>query len=86
MTTATTTGAPKTTSDTELTRFMWVITVQWPTGGGFGNATFASTVDVPAGASRMDVYMQICELAEHKTGATSLNVLFFSLELDRLNG
>ncbi|MFF4198276.1 hypothetical protein [Nonomuraea sp. NPDC001831] len=75
---------PTTTNDQDT--YMWMVTVQWPTGSGFSNATFASTVDLPAGASRMDVYMQVCELAKSKTRAANLNVLFFSLEPDRLNG
>lgn len=81
-----TTGARQNASNTDRTRYMWVITVQWPTGGGFGNATLANTVDLPAGASRMDIYTQIRELAERETRSNSLNVLFFSLEPDRLNG
>ncbi|MEU7897320.1 hypothetical protein AB0B45_31195 [Nonomuraea sp. NPDC049152] len=80
-----TNGAPQNASDTGQThRYMWVITVQWPTGGGFGNATFASTVDVPPGASRMDVYMEIFELAKRETRVDKLMVLFFALEPDRL--
>lgn len=85
MTTATT-GTPS-ADTTARTRYMWLITVQWPTGhGGFGNATLSSTVDVPPGMSRLDLYMQIFEIAKQRTGANSLNVIFFSLEPDQLNG
>ncbi|GAA3180687.1 hypothetical protein [Nonomuraea roseoviolacea] len=80
-----TSGVRQTAGDIAKTRYMWVITVQWPTGGGFGNATFSNTVDIPAGASRMDIYMQIFELAKRETRATSLNVLYFALEPDRLS-
>ncbi|WP_165959832.1 hypothetical protein [Nonomuraea longispora] len=81
-----TTDERQSASTTNPTRYMWLITVQWPQGGGFGSATFSSTADIPAGASRMDVYMQICEIAKEKTGAHSLNVMFFALEPDQLNG
>ncbi|WP_431897288.1 hypothetical protein [Nonomuraea sp. bgisy101] len=78
------TNTQQDSTDTSMARYMWVITVQWPTGGGFGNATFSSTVDVPPGASRMDVYMQIFELAKRETRVDKLMVLFFALEPDRL--
>lgn len=85
--TTTTDGTRQNAKTTDqMHRYMWVITVQWPAGRGFGNATFSSTVDVPAGASRLDIYLQVVEIAKRETGATSLNVMFFTLEPDRLNG
>lgn len=81
-----TTDAPQSSPDTGMVRYMWVITVQWPARTGFGNATFASTTDIPADASRLDIYTQIVEMAERATHADRPNVLFFSLEPDRLNG
>ncbi|MFI6818712.1 hypothetical protein ACIBG7_40380 [Nonomuraea sp. NPDC050328] len=81
-----TTEAHQTAGATERVRYTWIISVQWPTNGGFGSATLANTVDLPAGASRMECYMQVYELAKSQTGRDSLNVLFFSLEPDRLNG
>ncbi|MFI9558638.1 hypothetical protein [Nonomuraea endophytica] len=67
-------------------RYMWVITVQWSTGHGFSQATFRNTVLIPAGASRLDIFTQVCELAQREIGVGSPTVLFFSLEPDRLNG
>lgn len=81
-----TTNAAQSTTNTTLNRYVWVITVQWPVSNGHGSATFSNTVDIPSGASRMDVYMQIFELAKRETRAASLNVMFFALEPDRLNG
>lgn len=72
-------------SNTASRKYMWMITVQWPMRhGGFGNATLANTVDLPAGASRLEVYSEVLELAKRQTRADSLNVLFFSLEPDQL--
>ncbi len=86
MSTATTGVRQNASTTDQMNRYMWVITVQWPRGGGFGNATFSNTVDVPTGASRLDIYTQVCELAKRETRTNNLNVLFFSLEPDRLNG
>lgn len=84
METATTTP-DQNAAATATRKYMWLITVQWPMNGrGFGNATFANTVDLPAGMSRMDAYSQIFELAKRETHSDSLNVLFFALEPDQL--
>ncbi|GAA3472868.1 hypothetical protein [Nonomuraea roseola] len=79
-------GTQSASTTNQMTRYMWVIAVQWPTGGGFGSASLASTVDIPAGASRLDIYLQVVELAKRETGAKTPNVVFFSLEPDRLDG
>ncbi|MFI6388686.1 hypothetical protein [Nonomuraea sp. NPDC050540] len=80
-------GTTQNTSDTgQARRYMWLITVQWPTGSGFAQATLRSTVLIPAGASRLDIFTQVCELAQREIGVDTPTVLFFSLEPDRLNG
>lgn len=80
-----TSGAPETAPHTgQARRYMWLITVQWPTGRGSGVATFSNTVLIPTGRSRLDILNQIRQLAMRGTGVDSLTILFFSLEPDRL--
>ncbi|MEU6779321.1 hypothetical protein ABZ912_08950 [Nonomuraea angiospora] len=83
--TTTTTGQNTPVAGTTFRKYMWLITVQWPVGGGgFGNATFSNTADIAVGASRMEVCSQILDLAKRETGSNSLNVLFFALEPDQI--
>lgn len=86
MDTATQSTTQNATGTGQARRYMWVITVQWSTGRGFSQATFRNTVLVPTGASRLDIFTQVCELAQRQIGVDSPTVLFFSLEPDRLNG
>ena len=68
------------------TRYMWILTLQKPMRGGFANHTSFGTYDAPSDASRNAIYTELLRLCQERAGFDGANVLFFSLELDRLGG
>ncbi|MEW1914641.1 hypothetical protein AB0442_40770 [Kitasatospora sp. NPDC085895] len=63
----------------------WLITLQLKIGGGFGVLTTEGTIPIAPGGSRTGAYREIrAELARQNPDLEQANVLFFSLEPDRL--
>lgn len=63
--------------------YHWILTLQFREHGGYGLRTMDGTIQVREGNTRTAVYANLVAAAYQKTGAPG-NVLFFSLEPDRL--
>ncbi|MFE2721327.1 hypothetical protein [Kitasatospora sp. NPDC059327] len=67
------------------TLYSWVITLQYPMGSGFRVITHSGTYPSQPGASRTEAYRAIRDaIARVEPRAATANVLFLSLEPDRL--
>jgi hypothetical protein len=66
------------------TTYMWILTLQWPTHGGFATSTSYGTYPVPAGTSRKEVYEVIRAEAYRHAGRDGATTLFFTLEPDQM--
>ncbi|PBC77099.1 hypothetical protein BX265_1836 [Streptomyces sp. TLI_235] len=65
--------------------YSWLITLQFRIGGGFGVLTTEGTIPITPGASRTRAYRNIrAELTLQNPDLEQANVLFFSLDPDRL--
>ncbi|TMR96605.1 hypothetical protein [Nonomuraea basaltis] len=80
-------GGPAAMNGTMIT-YMWVLTLQWPIGGGprFASTTMYGTWNAPMGASRVQIYQTIVQDALKRIGRDSADTLFFCLEPDQLGG
>ncbi|MEV4581846.1 hypothetical protein AB0K16_52295 [Nonomuraea jabiensis] len=64
--------------------YMWILTLQWPTGGGFATSTSYGTAPIPVGTSRKEAYEAIRAEAYRHAGREGATTLFFSLEPDQM--
>ncbi|MGW1739972.1 hypothetical protein ACWCPQ_14300 [Nocardia sp. NPDC001965] len=69
-----------------MTQYHWIMTVEWPVGGGRGVKTNHGTTTSGPSESRGDVYQRLFALVRDQQPVPLVepNVLFFSLELNRL--
>jgi len=69
-----------------VTKYFWLVTFQWPVRNGFQTATFTNTFDVPNPVSRAELLAEIRQgVGEHGVPENA-NVLFLSIEPDRIPG
>lgn len=63
-------------------RYFWLLTLQWPIPGGFGTASFHSTLDTAGPVHRSEILPTLKQLAHDKGVPANATVTYLSIEPD----
>ncbi|MEV0589726.1 hypothetical protein [Nonomuraea sp. NPDC050310] len=77
---------PSTDISKTTTEYAWVMTLQWPSGAGFGTSTTFGKYDAIPGTSRLEAYKSIYSLCCAQAGIAHGRgtVMFWSMETELL--
>ena len=67
---------------TETTRYFWLATFQWSTGGGFATSSLSATFEADRPVTRSETYKGIRDYATENRVPANATVLFLTIEPD----